>query len=164
MNFTQAHSTSKPRGCVRHDVGRWHERELTWKRKPFLKDHVRAFLHIPLNLESVILRSHDAIERAGAYPEERLWLMSDTTAWRSVVYVAVERDVPGHEIVHVSGTFLTRVFQGSLWELGEWIDEMNAWVSDRDGRVRKMYFYHLRCPNCSSSYASNRVVIFARVA
>jgi hypothetical protein len=64
--------------CARLDEDAWNDRELEWKDKLFVKDHVRSFLHIPLNFGSVISRDFRLIEEAQAYPEDPL-----TYTWRS---------------------------------------------------------------------------------
>ena len=36
--------------CAKLDVARWDEKEVVWQEKLFLRDHIRAFLQVPLLL------------------------------------------------------------------------------------------------------------------
>ncbi len=41
--------------CARVDLAQWEGKTLEWKDKPFLKDHIRSFLHIPLNFGDILV-------------------------------------------------------------------------------------------------------------
>jgi hypothetical protein len=43
--------------CPRFDPKPWDKKQVTWKDKLFLKDHVRSFFHIPLNFGSVMKKN-----------------------------------------------------------------------------------------------------------
>ena len=150
--------------CARLDVRKWDGQSLTWKDKPFLKDHIRAFLHIPLNFGSVISRDHARIEDAGAYPADPFWLTDEVSPWGSDVYTAVDRsELPGATIEALSGTFMTKVFEGPYRDVGKWIHEMEDHVRSRGHEVKKMYFFYATCPKCAKHYGKNHVVLFAQV-
>ena len=75
MKLEQTNYDNSETGCcARLDTKLWDERELEWEDKPFLKDHIRSFLHIPLNFGSVISRDHAFVQQAEAYSEEPFWL------------------------------------------------------------------------------------------
>lgn len=149
--------------CAPLDVALWDEQELTWQHKPFLKDHVRAFLHIPLNFGPVVARDHAAIEAAEAYPERPFWLSDESSAWGSDLYTAIEGDVPGAEVVLLSGTFLTKVFEGPYHKMGTWAREMAAYVRSQGREMDKVYFYYANCPKCAKHFGKNQVVLLAKV-
>lgn len=150
--------------CARLKREHWDEKELNWKDKLFLKDHIRAFLHIPLNFGSVISRDHAAIERAAAYPAEPIWLTDEVSPWGSDVLLATDRPVPDAEMVTLSGTFLTKVFEGPYRDIGKWIQSMNAYVASKRRTVEKLYFFYATCPKCAKHFGTNEVVLFAKVA
>ena len=77
--FETTHDNSETGCCSRLDVARWDRQELTWDNKPFLRDHIRAFMHIPLNFGAVISRDHTQIEEAEAYPDEPIWLTEEVS-------------------------------------------------------------------------------------
>lgn len=149
--------------CAKLDVALWDGKELSWQDKPFLKDRVRAFLHIPLNFGAVITRDHEAIEGAGAYPEHPLWLSDEASPWRSDLFVAIDGDVPGASVEKLSGTFLTRVFEGPYHHAGRWMREMDEYVRAQGRQVKKTYFFYATCPKCAKKLGKNHVVLFAQV-
>ena len=149
--------------CARLDVARWDHKKITWNEKPFLRDHVRAFMHIPLNFGSVMTRDHAAIEDAGAYPEEPIWLTDETSRWGSDVYMAVDRQLQGVVIEKLSGTFLTKVFEGPYRNVGKWTEEMESYVRREGYELKKMYYYYANCPKCGKAFGQNHVVLFAQV-
>lgn len=149
--------------CARVDPAVWDDKMFEWKDKPFLKDHMRAFLHIPLNFGSVISRDHQAIEGAAAYPEQPLWLTEEVSPWGSDIYVAVDRDVPGKTVVRLSGRFMTKVFEGPYRDLGRWMAEMQRHVEAKGHRIDKTYFFYATCPKCAKHFGRNQVVVFAQI-
>jgi len=149
--------------CARLDTKLWDERELEWKDKPFLKDHIRSFLHIPLNFGSVISRDHAAMEKVEAYPQDPFWITDEVSPWGADIYLAVDREVPGAEMEKLSGRFLTKVFEGPYRRAGQWSQEMDEYVTQKGHRVKKLYFYYATCPKCAKHFGKNNVVLFAQV-
>lgn len=78
MKLSEANYDNSETGCcARLKRKQWDEQQFVWNDKLFLKDHIRAFLHIPLNFGSVVARDHDAIERTEAYAADPLWLTDE---------------------------------------------------------------------------------------
>ncbi len=149
--------------CARLDPLRWDEKQVTWKDKLFLRDHIRAFLHIPLNFGPVIGRDQSVIEDAEAYPAEPIWLTDEVSPWGSDIYMAVDREVPGQEIVKLSGTFLTKVFEGPYRHVSKWVHAMEDYADRKGHRIEKIYFFYATCPRCAKQFGQNRVVLFGQV-
>ena len=164
MKLEQTNSDNSETGCcARLDTTLWDERDLEWEDKPFLKDHIRSFLHIPLNFGSVISRDHAVVQKAEAYPEEPLWLTDEVSPWGGDIYLGVDREIPGARIETLSGTFLTKVFEGPYRHAGKWAREMEADVTGKGPTVKKLYFHYANCPKCAKHYGKNHVVLFAQV-
>jgi hypothetical protein len=149
--------------CARLDVAKWDEREFVWTNKLFLKDHIRAVLHVPLNTGAVMSRDHQAIEEEAAYPSDPLWLSDELSPWGSDLYIAVDHPVPGTETVTLSGTFLTKVFDGPYRDVGKWTRAMDAYVAGAGYRAKRHLFYYATCPACARHFGRNQVVVFAEV-
>ncbi len=149
--------------CARLDAAKWDDREFEWKDKLFLKDHIRAVLHMPLNMGSVMGRDQAAIEAAAAYPADPLWLSDEISPWGSDVYIAVDHAVPETETVALSGRFLTKVFTGPYRDVGKWIKAMDAYVESLGKRTKRHLFYYAMCPKCAKHFGKNQVVLFAEV-
>jgi hypothetical protein len=112
----------------------------------------------------VVTRTQAVVDAAEAYPDPPLWLSDEASPWRSDLYVALDRDVPAVETTTLSGTFLTKVFEGPYRDAGKWAKEMHRHVAEQGGDVRKLYFYYATCPKCAKRFGHNRVVLFAQVA
>ena len=149
--------------CARLDVTRWDGARHDWQSKPFVKDHIHAFLHVPLNFGSVMAREHELVESAAAYPDEPPWLVDEVSPWGSDVYLATDRDVSGAAMEHLTGTFLSKVFEGPYRDVGKWIAAMEAYVAGEGRTIEKLYFYYATCPKCARHYGKNQVVVFAKV-
>jgi hypothetical protein len=141
----------------------WDEKEHLWQDKLFIKDHVRSFLHIPLNFGKVMVRNMEKIDKAQAISPEPLLLSDEKSLWGADVYIAVTKDIPDSQMARISGRFLTKVFEGPYKNVRAWIKEMEAYV-DSNGKVtKKLYFFYTTCPKCAKFYGKNYVVIVARI-
>lgn len=149
--------------CPRFNPEPWQEKEITFDNKLFLKDHVTSVFHIPLNYGKVMERDITKIEKAGAKSKEQLVLTDENSLWGADVYFAVEKEVPQADMEKISGTFLTKVFEGSYNDMGKYIDEMKTYVKSKGKEIKKLYFYYTYCPKCAKAYGKNYIVILAQV-
>jgi hypothetical protein len=115
---------------------------LTWKDRKFVKDRVRSFLHIPLNFGSVMVRNMQRIEAAGAKPDEMIVLSDENSLWGADVYVGVSKDVPNADNVTISGTFLSKVFEGPYQHVHKWIEETKGFVASRASSSKSSIILH----------------------
>jgi len=149
--------------CPRFDREPWDEKEVKFDDKLFVKDHVRSFFHIPLNFSKVMARNMKKISSAGAMPPLPLMLSDEKSLWGADVYIAVAKEVPNTKMVRLSGTFLTKVFEGSYRDIRKWVSQMTQYVGSKKRRIEKMYFFYTTCPKCAAHYGKNYVVILAKV-
>jgi len=149
--------------CPRFDPESWDETELTWENKRFVKDRVTSFLHIPLNFGGVMKRNVGPIQAAGAFPEPVVVLSDENSLWGADVYIEVTEDIPGAEMATISGTFLSKVFEGPYRNMRKWIEEMKTFVQSKDRDLQKLYFFYTTCPKCAKKYGKNYVAILAQV-
>ena len=149
--------------CPRFNPEPWDEKEITWEDKLFIKDHVRSFLHIPLNMGKVMVKNMEMIKEADALLPEPLMLSDEKSLWGSDIYIAVSKEVPEAETARISGTFLTKVFEGPYKNMGRWVKEMKAHVKEKGKEIKKLYFFYTTCPACAKVYGKNYTVLLARV-
>ncbi|MFO7616419.1 MAG: hydrolase [Bacteroidales bacterium] len=153
--------------CPEFDPVPYHNQEHIWKDKLFIKDSMPTFLHMPLpgQFGKVVTRMWKKIEAAGASPEAKDFLMlsADPTAWRSELYINTLKEVSGAENVRLSGTFMSRVFDGPFQDIRKWVKEMEDWMKQEGKPVKNLYFYYTTCPKCAKKYGHNYVVGFAQV-
>jgi hypothetical protein len=151
--------------CPPFDPEIWDDKVSDWKNKPFIQDSVRQFFHIPLNMGQVVTRMWSVIEQAGAAPDNKDFLMLayDPSPWKSVLSMTVTREIPGARNVKLSGTFMSRVFDGPYAAAPRWFKEMEGYVQSKGKKAVKQYFYYTTCPKCAKKYGHNYVVAFAQV-
>lgn len=138
-------------------------REITWTNKMFVKDHVTSFLHIPLNFGAKVVKNMNLIKTAGAEASYQLMLTDENSLWGADIYIDVAKEVPGAKMAALSGTYLTKVFEGPYRDAGKWAQEMAGYVKSKGKELKKMYFSYTTCPKCAKAYGKNYVVLFAQV-
>lgn len=149
--------------CPRFDPEPWDDKEVTFENKLFVKDRVRSVLHIPLNFGKVIVRNMERIEAAEAAADEVLLLADENSLWGADIYIAVSKEIPGAEMARISGTFLTRAFEGPYKDMRKWVAEMKTYVASKQKAMEKLYFFYTTCPKCAKVYGKNYVVLLAKV-
>jgi len=149
--------------CPRFDPKPWMDKEITWRDKLFLKDRVRSIFHIPLNFGQVIVKNIEKIKSADALPPVPLMLSDENSLWGADVYIAVGKSVSDAKIIKMSGTFLTKVFEGPYQMAGKWAKDLKEYVENKGKRLKKLYFSYTTCPKCAKAYGKNYVVLFAQI-
>jgi hypothetical protein len=149
--------------CPRFNPEPWDEKEITFQDKLFVEDHVSSFFHIPLNFGKVMVRNMEKIQQASAEVPTPVVLSDETSLWGSDIYIAVARDVPGAKMTRISGTFLTKVFEGPYKNAGQWAQQMKAYVEAKVRKTEKTYFFYTTCPKCAEAYGKNYTVLLAKV-
>ncbi len=93
----------------------------------------------------------------------RLCSSDENSLWGADVYIAVSKAVPGAEMARISGTFLTKVFEGPYKNVRNWVKEMMRYVQSKGKGLRKLYFFYTTCPKCAKFYGKNYTVLLAQV-
>jgi hypothetical protein len=149
--------------CPRFDPKPWEDKEMKWEGKLFVKDRVISIFSIPLNFGQVIVKNMERIKSAGALAPQNLMLSDENSLFGSDVYIHVGKEVPGAKMERISGTFLTKVFEGPYQNMGNWVKEMQGFVKTKGRKMKKMYFFYTTCPSCAKHYGKNYTVILAEV-
>ncbi|HUT21806.1 MAG TPA: hydrolase [Candidatus Bipolaricaulota bacterium] len=159
-----ADQTIKPTGCCDpFNPEPWDNKEIVWENKIFVKDHVTSFFHIPLNMGKKIIKNMALIEKAGAKSSYQLMLTDEKSLWGADIYIDVAKEVPEAQMAKLSGTFLTKVFEGPYQNAGKWAMEMKEYVKSENKELKKLYFSYTTCPACAKAYGKNYVVLFAQI-
>ncbi len=150
--------------CPRFNPEGWDEQELHFKDKLFVKAGTRSIFHIPLNMGTVFPKTFKAIEDAHAQNINQFIVLSrDPSAWRSEHYFSVTADVPGQEMVRMTGEYLTKVFEGPYKNAPKWEKDMEDYVKSKGKHVNKTFFFYTTCPKCAKFYGKNYMVAVAEV-
>jgi hypothetical protein len=153
--------------CPEFDCARWNNKTHVWKDKPFIKDSIPVFWHIPWPpmIGRLMMRMWNKAKEADAAPDlsDFLALATDPTPWRTEYYMAVTKEVPGAENVRLSGTFFTRVFDGPYNAVPKWIKQLQAEVTEQGKTAKNFYFHYTSCPKCAKLRGHNYVLGFVQV-
>lgn len=152
--------------CVEFEPGPWEDKEIVWENKRFVTDWVWHIFHISLNFGAVMKRNVAKIEAADALPEDmsEFIVFSDCGTFCGMnVFMTATKDVPDAKMATISGTFLSKVFEGPYKNMGTWIKQMKEYVAGKGRELKKMYFYYTTCPKCAKKYGKNYVVLLAQV-
>lgn len=156
--------TSTTGCCPKFSPEEWDNKTFVFKDKPFVKAKTRSFLFMPLNMGSVIGRTWKAIEDADAKyrDDEFVMLSQDVSPWHADHYFSVSKKVDGQENVTLSGTYKSKVFEGSFKDAKDWHDAMIKIGTKAGVSSPNIYFYYTTCPKCAKVYGKNYVVGFVQ--
>jgi hypothetical protein len=156
--------TSTTDCCPKFDPSAWDEETFVFQDKLFVKAATKSFLHMPLNMGSVVTKTWKQIEDAGAKdPEEFIMLSEEASPWRANHYFLVTKEVPGMDNVKLSGSYLAKVFEGPFKDAGKWHTAMQQVVREAGKEPSTIYFYYTTCPKCAKVYGNNYVVGLAKI-
>lgn len=150
--------------CPPFNPAPWQDQEITWDGKLFVKDHVRCLFHVPLNMRQTVMKDTALIESAHAAVDGPLMLSDEQSPWGADLYIEVKGLVPQASMASLSGTFLTKVFEGPFRNAGRWVEQMEEYVAAKGRALERLYFGYTTCPKCAKAYGKNYVVLFAKVA
>ena len=153
--------------CPKFDPAPWDKKTHVWKEKPFITGSLPQIFHMPLPwvVGKVITGLWKQAKDSNATPDmkEFLMLAYDPSPWKSIFHLAVTKPVPGADNVTLSGTFISRTFDGPYAAVPKWIKEMDAYLVGQGKKALKYFFYYTTCPKCAKKYGHNYVVAFAQV-
>ena len=66
-------------------------------------------------------------------------------------------------MVRLSGTYLTKVFEGPFNDAATWVKQIQEHVAAKKKTASMVYFFYTTCPKCMKHYGKNYVVGFAQV-
>ena len=129
--------------CPRFKPEGWDEQELHFKDKLFVKAKTRSIFHIPVNMGSVFPKTFSAIENVKAKDENDFIVLSyDPSAWTGEHYFSVNKDVPGQEMIHMTGDYLTKVFEGPYKNAPKWEKNGSVCKEQRKAYKQNIFFLH----------------------
>lgn len=118
---------------------------------------------MPLNMGKQVTRANAMIEAVSAQPRVPLMLSDEDSLWGADLYIHVTKLVPDAQMTTLSGTYLTKVFEGPFRDAPKWAEQMRAHVAAKGEKLDKLYFAYTTCPACAKAYGKNYVVLFARL-
>ena len=147
---------------------KWEEKTHYWERKKFIMDSIPTFFHIPLPamIKNRIMKMIQLAGEANALEgnkQDVLLLFTDPHAFRSEIYLSVTKQVPGANNRDISGTFVSKVFDGPYQGIPKFMKQMNAWLANSDLTAKRYFVHYAYCPNCAKEVGANHIVLFAEL-
>ena len=97
------------------------------------------------------------------HTEDFIWLNCPLSPWKSINYFHVTTEVPGAENTEMSGTFVSRVFDGPYKNVPYWKKEMDIYLNEMGYSSDRYFTFYTTCPKCAAKFGHNYIVLFALV-
>lgn len=166
MSLPKTYTDKNETGCCAvPNVDAWDEQEVAFKDKKFIRMYTRSFLFMPLNMSKVMTAIQKQADEANSTvpPTEVMILSRDLSPWKAEQLYAVSKEITGADNVTLSGTFLTKVFEGPYKNAKSWYNTLQNFVKSRGKTTDKTYFFYTTCPKCAKHYGKNYVIGLASV-
>jgi hypothetical protein len=150
--------------CPEFNPTLWDEKVFEWKEKKFIKDKVFTIFYMPVNFGNVMKKLDERIRLANATVPDNLGLSDHTSLWNMDVYLAVDKEIPKVQNTVLSGTFISKVYEGPFNETGKWQKNFTEWCKTQGHKTLKQFMWYTTCPKCAKKYGKNYVVILAEMA
>ncbi len=138
-----------------------------WENKLFVMDSIPAFFHMPLpnKIDKMMGRMIDQIRTANAEPpvDDFLVLTKDCSLWRSDFYFTVTKEIPEAKNARISGTFISKVYDGPYREIPKYLKQARQAVEVLGHKAGDFYIYYTTCPKCAKKYGHNYMVVFVAI-
>lgn len=161
MSLPNTYTDKNETGCCAvPNIADWDNRQVEFENKPFIRMHTRSFLFMPLNMSKVMTDLHQTAEKAGAMmpPERAMILSRDLSPWKAEQLYAVSQPIAGADNVSLSGTFLTKVFEGPFSDAKQWHSDMQSLAKTKGKTPKNTYFFYTTCPKCAKHYGKNYTI------
>jgi len=147
--------------CPEFDPIPWEGKVFDWKNKKFIKDNVFTIFYMPVNFGGVMRKLDKKVRDANAEITDWMGLSDHTSKWNMDIYLAVDKEIPGAQNTTMSGTFVSKVYEGPFSDTGKWHKNFEAWSNSQGHKTGKIYMWYTTCPKCAKKYGKNYVVIVA---
>jgi len=154
--------------CPKFNVKKWDKKVFVWKNKPFLKESIHTFFHIPFpptigkKITKMWALSNNA-KKVSKKKDEILILFRDPSAFKSEIYLSVTGKVSGANNANISGTFASKVFAGGYNSIPKFIRQMNQYLAKKGKTANDYYIHYAYCPKCAKKYGNNYMILFAKI-
>ncbi|WP_372794512.1 hydrolase [Lutibacter sp.] len=154
--------------CPLFHPEKWNKKTFNWDCKPFVKTSVPTLFHIPFPLligkkVTKMMKMAEDSNKMSENMESVLLLFTDPHLFKSEIYLSVTGKVPNSNNTTISGTFMTKVFDGNYNAIPKFIRQMNDYLSKHRKIAKKYYVHYAYCPKCAKKYEHNYMVLFAKV-
>lgn len=166
MDLPNTYTSKNETGCCAiPNIQDWDNKQLDFKDKHFIRLHTKSFMYMPINMAKIMKQLNKIANSADAMLDARqvMILSRDLSPWQAEQMISVQKPIDGADNVMLSGTFLSKVFEGPYKEVKNWYQEMYAYAKSLGLSVKCLYFFYTTCPKCAKHYGHNYVIGLAKV-
>ena len=154
--------------CPKFEVSKWDNKTFNWNEKPFIKESVPSFFHIPLPsmIGKRMNKLCDLAEKANAnIPDmsDALVMFHDPSAFKSEIFYSVTKNIEGAKNTSLTGTYEAGVFEGPYNSIPKHIKSMNKRMAEQAKKVKDYYIHYAYCPDCAKKFGNNYMILFAEI-
>lgn len=136
----------------------WDKKQFVWGNKRFIQKRVLSLFYRPLNFCRIMKWLEKRVEKAGGEHPDALCLVSINSPWSMTLNYAVNREIPGCNNCILSGTWISRVYEGTF--RSGLTDEFNNWTLQEGFSIKRIYYWYTACLKCADkSYKEYTVVL-----
>jgi len=152
--------------CPEFHPEKWGEKTFHWDNKSFIKETIPTFFHIPFppmigKKITKMIKLAEMTNMMSPDKEDMLVLFADPTPFKSEIYLSVTGNVSGATNAGLSGTFMSKVFDGGYNAIPKFIKQMNGYLAEKNIKAKKYYVHYAYCPGCAKKYGKNHMILFA---
>tara|TARA_R110002033_G_scaffold166331_1_gene204889 strand:- start:116703 stop:117197 length:495 start_codon:yes stop_codon:yes gene_type:complete len=154
--------------CPVFDVEKWNHKEFKWNQKKFIKESIPEFFHIPFPpmIGKRVTKMMKLVEDSACLNQDKkeiLLLFKDRSPFIGEIYLSVTDTVPNAKNVMLSGTYMSRVFDGAFKEVPKFIKKMNSYLMEQNKKAKNYYIHYAYCPKCAEKGDHNYMILFAEL-
>jgi len=154
--------------CPKFNPKKWDEKTHNWKDKSFIKETIPTFFHIPFPpmIGKKITNMYNLALKVKAQPKDKqdwIVLFHDPTRFKSELFMSSTKEVPGANNVKISGTFISKVFDGPYNAVPKFMKEMDSYLEKKGKKAKDYYIHYAYCPKCAKKYKHNYALLFAEI-
>jgi len=154
--------------CPTFHPEKWDNKTHHWENKKFIKASIPTLFHIPLppmigeKVTKMVKMAEDS-NKLSDDKEEILLLFYDPSAFKSDLYLSVNDIVSGAVNTTLSGTYMSKVFDGAFNAVPKFIKQMDTYLGKQDKKAHNYYIHYAYCPKFAKEAGHNYMVLFAEV-
>lgn len=154
--------------CPKFKPERWDGKIFIWDDKQFIKESIPTIFHIPFPkaIGKKVTKMMALAEKWDSLSDDKLddlLLFNDPTAFKSDMYLSVTENVPSADNVKLSGTFMSKVYDGRYSQVPKFMKQMNEYLRAQDKKADDYFIHYAYCPECSKEFGHNYMVLFAEL-
>jgi len=154
--------------CPQFRTEKWDEKTHYWDNKPFIMESIPTLFHIPFPpmIGKKITKMSALAEESNTMPankEDVLVLFADPTPFKSEIYLSVTGNIPNAYNTTISGTFVSKVYDGAYNAIPKFIKQMDTYLAKTNKEAKKYYIHYAYCPGCAKKFGHNYMILFAEV-